>query len=415
MSRKEFDTLESCISALEHGHPLDECIKTQPNISPETTELIELADRVRVLGQNQVSAEAIIRSREKLLARAAALGRLESIGGAEPQEDNFFQRFGKSISGFRSMHPAAGRLFIVLAGTLLLLIFSSGLVVTSAKSLPGEPLYHVKRAVEELEIYLIPGSENRHEFEDGFNQVRVVEVLQLLKLRQVQQISFEGMLEETSGDQWRISGIPVLIQDGTMFGEGMAGGNTFIPGSYVEVEGFTRSDGVVIANEIHLREYSFHGTVDQIGTNHWTIAGIGLATTEKTMIGEGIVVGDRVTAWVHSWDSGLYALSITKDDTPGSTPSKISPEQPDEWSGDDVPEEQSMEGTTDTYPIVTETTISSEQEDLDEASATPEPHEREDQPSQTVEPMPTEEEENGTASPENYQTPEPTDGHSVDP
>ena len=87
-------------------------------------------------------------------------------------------------------------------------------MITSAKSLPGDSLYPVKRAVEDITVYLVPSREIRQEYEVNYSQQRVDEVNRLIVLHRIQTISFEGVLEDKSSSNWIVSGIPVTIQTG---------------------------------------------------------------------------------------------------------------------------------------------------------------------------------------------------------
>jgi hypothetical protein len=151
----------------------------------------------------------------------------------------------------------------------------------------------------------------------------VDEVVRLLGIARVQQISFEGIVNLISDNQWIVSSIPVSIQPNTEIVSGSAGIKAIEQGMRVEVEGVTNSQSLVIANEIHLREYQFIGTVEGIGADYWQISGIKLLITSNTPIDPGIQVGDIVAVLIRSEDSGLYALAILQEehllDTPGSS------------------------------------------------------------------------------------------------
>lgn len=170
--------------------------------------------------------------------------------------------------------------------------------------------------MEDITVYLVPSREIKLEYEVNYSQQRVDEINRLIALHRRQQISFEGVLYEKSSSEWTVSGIPVMIQSGTTFVGVMNGTAPFVNGSVVEVEGITNSQGEVTANEIHLRQYIFTGTVEKIDQNSWQISGIKLSVTSHTQIGEGIKVGDVVNVLIRSEDDGLNAISIKSAETP---------------------------------------------------------------------------------------------------
>ncbi len=403
------ERMEQYIEALRQGELVNGSVKNHAGLSPADIERLRIAEKLNTLRAGQVPTTALEKSRSMMLSQAAALGKQENLVSNKTGKMNFLQEITGALAGLRRLSPAAGRLIIIIGITALLLVFSGGLVVTSAKSLPGEPLYRVKRVVEEIEIQLVPGSENKHEFEESFNQERMGEVLQLINQSRVQQISFEGVLEEVNEGQWIVNGIPVIIQDSTIFVSGSEVSGAFIPGSIVEIEGSTTREGAVSANEVHLREYLYLGIVEQIGQNSWIVSGTGIITSRNTKINEDIKVGDRVAIWMHSTDNGSVAVSIEKEDELDATQENEPVWHPTEGKNGQADEPEAGEATT--FPVPHDTQTGGEPGEDDHATVTPAPKVTDESPTQTVTPDETEEYDQGTASPEFEYTPEPTDGH----
>jgi hypothetical protein len=188
-------------------------------------------------------------------------------------------------------------------------------------------LYPVKRAVEDIKVYLAPSGELRHEYEDTYSQQRVDEVSQLMGLAREQQISFEGIITSMDKSNWNVSGIPVIVQSSSTIISGAGGIKDIVPGMRVEVEGNTSSQGLVYANEIHVREYQFVGTVEEINPNNWKISGTTLIISRNTQIDPRISVGDEVTVLIHSEDNGLFALAILGELYPNPTSTPVQPVQ----------------------------------------------------------------------------------------
>jgi len=319
MNQRHLDAFDKCMELLEAGIPLEDCFIKYPDLEPEMREILKTAKKVMDLRDEQVPIEAINRSRIKLLSRAKLLvsGKQNtSVFGVQW----FIKPIRRIVNGFSRLSPLAGRLVLVSGITGVLILFSSGLVITSAKSLPGDSLYPVKRAVEDISVHLVPNSETRSVYEINYSQQRVEEVKRLIELKRIQRISFEGILESISSTSWIISGIPVNINATTTIVNGPGGTQFFEPGSAVEVEGITNVQGWVVANEIHLREYQYIGMVEKIFTKYWQISGIKFIITSGTQIDIGIQEGDDVTVLVRSEDSGLHALAILHDVHPNVTP-----------------------------------------------------------------------------------------------
>ena len=320
MNQKKLDDLEKCIELLAAGIPAKDCFTKFPELSPEIREVISTVMVMGNLNADQIPADAMNRSRHELLTKARQII-------ADEERAGWNQAFLRAVRDVRhafyavfSPRPLVGRLIMVVMITGLLILFSRGLVTTSAKSLPGDSLYPIKRAVEDLRVYLVPNREVRHEYEENYSQQRVEEVKSLLLLSRIQPVSFEGILEAKGDTNWIVSGIIVNLQAGTTFVGGGVDGASFEPGSVVEVEGDTNSQGSVTASEIHLRKYQFIGLVQDIRVNRWQISGIQLSITANTQIDDDIRIGDYVTVLVRSEDNGLYALAILHEEHPVETP-----------------------------------------------------------------------------------------------
>jgi len=343
-----FDAFERCIKLLEADVPLEECIKEYPDLEPELREILETAKDVMNLREEQVPLESMNRSRIRLLSRAKFLVSNDKPNTSDSGLNWLVKPVRRIVNGFSSLSPLAGRLVLVLGITGLLILFSSGLVIASAKSLPGDSLYPVKRVVEDISVHLIPNNEVRSVYEENYSQQRVAEVNRLIELKRIQRISFEGILESMNSTSWMVSEINVSINAATTVVGGPEGTQAFELGSVVEVEGITNVLGWVAASEIHLREYEFIGMVDKIDAKYWQVSGIQFLITSGTQIDAGIREGDDVTVLVRSEDSGLHALAILHEVHPIATPSvpqpNLSTPMPSEVPAPIIEEDHQMSG-----------------------------------------------------------------------
>jgi len=325
MNQELFDALEGGIQLMEAGIPLEDYLKEHPNIAPELCKLLKSAEVMRDLRVEYIPVEQMLQNREKLLAHAESL-RLEKKQGFRSSTFEWLLNPNKYfMHSLKQLRPVAGRLVLALGLAGLFIFLSGGLFITSAKSLPGDSLYPVKRAVEDIKVYLAPSGEVRHEYEDGYQQQRVDEVDKLLGLMREQQISFEGIIISMDDSQWNVSGIPVNIQSDSTAVLGVYKIDALEPGMRVEVEGKTSSQGRVLADEIHLREYQYNGTVEKINQGEWQVSGTPLLIISSTQIDHGIKVGDEVTVLIRSEDNGQFALGILRELHPKATPTIVRP------------------------------------------------------------------------------------------
>jgi hypothetical protein len=212
------------------------------------------------------------------------------------------------------------KLVLIIGITGILILFSSGLMITSAKSLPGDSLYSVKRAVEDISIHIFPAHETRNGYEDNYSHQRVVEVQRLLELNRMQNVAFEAILEAMDGNSWMVSGIPINLSGSTQTIGGLTDAKSIEIGSVIEVGGKTTAQGTILASEIHLREYKYIGTVEKIDSDYWLISGNQVFITISSQIDPGIRQGDDVTLIIRPDNDGLYALAILHDIRPTSMP-----------------------------------------------------------------------------------------------
>ena len=319
MKQKLIDDLEKCISAMIAGVPMEKSLQDFPDHAIELNKLLKTAELVNSFCVEIIPLDAKAKSQNELLGQAERF----RVGNKQGKNSLSIEWLTFSIRNvFQSVsnvRPLAGRVILALIVVGLLLLFSGGLLVTSAKSLPGDSLYPVKRVVEDIKVYLAPSLEVRHEFEHIYSEKRVDEVVKLMGLAREQQISFEGIVASMDGLNWKVSDIRVIINPDTTIFVGTDGVNGIFPGMLVEVEGNTSSEGWVYAIEIHLREYRLNGIVEELNSKNLKISGIQIAILPITQIEPGIQVGDEVTVLIRSEDDGLVALTILGEMHPEST------------------------------------------------------------------------------------------------
>ncbi len=412
MNQIEVDAVEKCIELLKAGGTVEECNKLSAGFTAEMREMLATASMLMSLGDNQVSNEQMKRSLSSMLSKAASMNTRVSQRNQQPGSISLGTKIRDLLRGGSSLRPVISRMALVFGLTALLILLSGGLVITSAKSLPGDSLYPVKLAVEDITVYFVPSKEIRQEYEENYSQQRVDEVHRLIALSRIRKISFEGVLEEKNVTSWIVSGIPVTIAADATFVGGLNGTDPYVTGSIVEVEGTTNSEGGVTANEIHLRQYQFTGTVENIDKNSWQISGIKLSVTSRTQIEDGIKLGDQVSVLIRSDDNGLYAISILGIQVPLTMPNLEPTRHSNPTVLDDGIDHSVIENHQSVDPTHMESTQDNHDSGHDEIQATPvAPADGEHEHSSTVEPTDSHEsddhEHDGAGTPEQHGTPEP--------
>ena len=348
MNQKLAEALETCIEAMEAGAPMEECLKKYPNLAVQLQGLLATVEKIDSLKGGDITDQQITQSRLKLLSNAYELVKHNGHSIEQSVTKRLLSPFNYVFRSIRRAGPHVGRLATAMVLAIAFIALSGGLLNSSAKSLPGDSLYPVKLAVENIKLRLAPSGVIREEYEINYGQQRVAEVQRLIELGRQQKISFGGVLASIDGDTWMVSGVPVKVGAGTSIQDGTEGSITIPPGTKIEVEGVTNNHGSVEADEILVREHYFLGIVEEIGQRSWKISGTTLYVSNDTRIDTGIKPGDEVTVLVESEDDGMYALSILLPTmpAPGSNnppPGTANPTQ-DEASPDDAAEKLELDG-----------------------------------------------------------------------
>lgn len=114
------------------------------------------------------------------------------------------------------------------------------------------------------------------------------------RIRPREEVKFTGMVEAVLSNGYRISGRTVVITDITKVKDPVA------IGDWVEVKGFLQGDGSILAREIQVKrapkstQVEFKGTVEEVLSDGYRIAGIKVVVTATTRIDGLIAVGTFV-------------------------------------------------------------------------------------------------------------------------
>jgi len=147
----DFDhVLNICLDRLRAGESLDDCLARYPSYAESLAPLLRIATTLHAPDGPNISHQGFDAGQARLMARASQLRhrRTDQQGAAPP-------RTAASLL-------AGARRFVVatVAGLFLLcVVLSAGTVSAASGSLPGSPLYPVKRATEAFVSSLAPTPE----------------------------------------------------------------------------------------------------------------------------------------------------------------------------------------------------------------------------------------------------------------
>jgi len=376
--------LIECLEALQAGTTVEQLLARYPSEAAQLEPALRAAANLSTLGGVGPSLAAQSRARTVFLAKAAAM---------RPAS---------------SQTARAGWLFRPLVAfvtvVVLLAIVGGGVLGTSAASLPGDPLYGIKRSLESFELSLARDPVRRANLEESYAQRRVQEAKAVQSSKRAATVQFSALIQAMKSDVWTIGGLAVQV------GPGASVQGIPAVGEFVEVTGRVQSNGQIVADRIEVESKEFVGVVEAMGASAWRIDGQSVLVTPQTQIIGPARLGALAEVHVRAFDDGtLMALKIDfehhDESQPEPTPRATSTLRP-------MPSSTLMPTPSPTPRPKAETPQPTATRD-ERSTRTPEPTDSHDG---TRVPEPTDS-HNSTRVPEptdshGPSTPEPTDSHS---
>jgi len=236
--------LDKCLSCLKKGDSIEACLAEHPSLADELEPLLQTALRAQQLrGSRALSEAALAAGRSEFLRKAAALR-----ASTAQNRQGVFSRLADGLRAtWNGLTMRKGTLTIIATALLLFGLLSGG-TMASANSLPGDPLYPLKRASERVQLALTFAEETKAELLTSFEKRRVEEVQSVVEVRRIVSVRFKGTLELLEGSAWTVSGITVVVPaDAQILG-------TPLIGRDVWVEARTQTDGQVVAHYVRVIE-----------------------------------------------------------------------------------------------------------------------------------------------------------------
>lgn len=219
------EAFDDCLRAMEAGATLEAALARHPQLAEELRPMLQAVQSVRPSQVLRVPKQSEEASHARFMARARQLRQSRS----------------RVAGGWWSQFSLVPRLaFAVLA----LVLGSFGVVTVSASSLPGDPLYGVKRSVEQAQLSLTP-AEARPALEREFEQRRLAEAQAVVAQQREAEVEFTGLVQAVTGERWRIADFIVQVRPGLAGDAGV--------GDTVKVWGRTQTDGVIVASRLEKR------------------------------------------------------------------------------------------------------------------------------------------------------------------
>ncbi|MGC8786959.1 MAG: DUF5666 domain-containing protein [Anaerolineae bacterium] len=228
--------LDEWLNEIDSEESLEARVAQQPAVARELEPLLRLAFQLKSLQQEQVPPPAALqRGRQKLLSEVARLKASEAEKGQVRQ----FPLWLNLQSLMRR-----GVVTIVLVALLLSAVLGAGTVAASAKSLPGDPLYAVKRAAEEFQLLITFDRQAKAQLVQKLDERRREEAKAIASSQRIAELSFRGHVDRIEAEYWTIGGVVIRTTAETVLE-----GDISI-GTFVRVHVRSLSDGTLLAVRI---------------------------------------------------------------------------------------------------------------------------------------------------------------------
>ncbi len=298
MGSSELDSLlEQCIQELQAGSNLEEILARHQKYAGELRPLLEMAiwtrtarDRIQVPGDAQSLSRTAFTNPQDARRR-------------QPARSGFGLRLALSIAA----------VFIVLVSGLI------GTTFASAKALPGDTLYPVKLAWEQVQINLASGTAQRLRLQANFDQQRVTEVSQLLTLGRTSNVTFSGLLA-SANETWNVAGININVPDQ------QTSKLPDLQNTVVKVTGETDGKEVKV-NDIEPRLLTIDGQIQEVNPDHLQVSGVNVTLDKNTDIDGQVSVNQQVQIMAKESNDGEL-VAVTINGQPDASPTPTKPEQP---------------------------------------------------------------------------------------
>ena len=229
-----YEILEQCLVEIEQGADVDTVLFRRPEHADELRPILEASIRAKSMVAPVPSAEAMRRNRAKVLQRAAEMREVSVKHSLR--------------IWFASLRRAA----VMLTILVLALVSGTGLVRAASNTIPGDNLYPVKRTWEDVLLLFTFDPQQRQQLEFEHENERLEELNELIAEGRSEKVNFAGYVTRRSGNEWRVSGIPVIVSPQAILPD-----QPVIVGAAVRIVGQTRSDGTVIAERVELLPAGF--------------------------------------------------------------------------------------------------------------------------------------------------------------
>lgn len=234
--------LDESISALQAGVPIEDILAETPEYAAELRPLLFAATILADPDPQLVPEERKSALRAEYMQQVAHLPAVPppTWKGKTGAIFRILQRRLTRRAVLNDLATISVTVSLTLLMTLLLLSYAA------REALPGDWLYNIKRASENIQLGLTFDASRYTALAEEFNQRRLTEIDQLIEQNRAAVVQFKGTLETKGGNLWIIAGETVFVPEDVILEGKPEAGNE------VEVTGFLRTNNVLVADMIRV-------------------------------------------------------------------------------------------------------------------------------------------------------------------
>lgn len=379
MNAMEFsEILERCVERIQSGESLEQVMADYPAQAEQLRPMIELILELNTARRAEIPPQALSRSRARFLLEAHRQRQKSTSGGMSWWQHLTSIRFSGA--------------FVGIATAAVLLIYSG---LASAQSLPGDTLYPVKLAAEQISLNMPASPSVSLNRQESYDQRRAWEVEELLIQQREEEVYLVGYLNWTDADGWKIQGLLIDVP------ENLRQDALKLVGTYVTVHADALPGKHLTLEWVEARLYNFSGKLNEMKPDRWQVGDVWVFIQTDTSFNDDPTLESTVMVSAQRREDGTYFAvkienrSVTRKDgqPPQVTPPDI--ESEGEKTIEDAPVKQPT-AKKEERPEATKTLEATPvpENHSGEGSPTQKPTEsknyEERKPTATVSPVPTE-------------------------
>lgn len=228
------DKLEEALALLAAGIPVADILAEAGADADWLRPLLNVASEVGEL-KSAMPLPASDASLQRMLSYSRTLA--EAAPPKNLESGSWLGAFIQLLNGGWLPRLATGAVMAMM----LVFLMGGTLVVLAQRSLPGQPLYTVKRMGETLQLTLTQDTAMREQLQKNFNQRRQEEAQLLLQEGGAETVTFEGKVDALTADYLTLDGLSIQLTSQTKINGDLA------VGARVNLEAMTQPPDALIA------------------------------------------------------------------------------------------------------------------------------------------------------------------------